>query len=312
MKNIIVSGNIDRDHLMYIDGLFKNSILPGRLNNLSVSFQPTEHEVYFGGCGANISYNLALLGLKPLLFSVLGKDQEKFLEWFDTNNISKEYIDIDETLRSSAAYILNDKNKNQITFFSAGAMQNHNIGMDLKDLSKDDIDMMIISPNTPERMLSLSRDAKKRGVNYICDPGQACSSLEKDVFNELIYNSFGVILNDYEYTLMLKITGKSVEDILDDVDFVIKTKGLEGAEIFIKNSQSISIPAILVVNADPTGCGDAFRAGFIYSYLNGDDLKRASEIGTVVASFALERKGSQNHTFTLDQFNERVNEHFPL
>ncbi len=312
MKGVIVSGNIDMDHLMCIDGLFKDSILPGRLNNLSVSFQPNKHETSFGGCAANISYTLRLLGVEPYLFSVLGNDYKNFFKWFDSNKISTKYIDVDKTKLSPAAYIMSDKNKNQITFFSSGASMNPNIGMDLKELSSDDTDIMIISPNTSERMLALSRDAVKRGIKYILDPGQACSSLSAEILDEIIFNAHGLIVNDYEYALVLKKTSKSVEDILDSVDFMIKTKGIEGCEIFEKDQvMPISVPAILVVNANPTGCGDAFRAGFIYSYLCGNNMQRACENGTVAASFALESLGTQDHKFTKSEFKERLNEYFP-
>jgi adenosine kinase len=312
MKKVIVSGNIDRDHLMSIDGLFKDSILPGRLNNLSVSFQPTEHDVFFGGAAANIAYNLKLLGGDPLLFSVVGKDYRVFFERLEELGISTDFLDVDEERVSSACYILNDGNKNQITFFSAGASLNSSLGMDLKGLTKDDTALMIISPNTPERMLEMSRAAVKAGIPYIFDPGQACSSLTAEIIDEMIFNALGLIVNDYEYNLLLKKVGKSVDDLLDNMDFVIKTKGLEGVDIFAKDAPLETVPAILMLNADPTGCGDAFRAGFILSYLNGDGLKRAAECGTATASFALEKRGTQSHRFSFEEYMERLNEHFPL
>lgn len=312
MKNIIISGNVDFDHIMGISDLFKDSILPGRLNNLSVSFQPTTHELTFGGAAANIAYNLSLLGENPYVFSVLGNDHKKIFDHFDKCGISTKYIDIDEEKLSPQCYILNDGNKNQITFFSTGSMMNHEVGMNLKDLNSENVDLMIISPSTQERMIALSREAVKKGIKYICDPGQACTSLSGDAMYELICNSIGLIVNSYEYALVLKKTGKSVDDLCDHVEFVIKTKGLEGSEIFTKNQGSVCIPAILVVNADPTGCGDAYRAGFMKAYLEGEDLKRACEIGTTIASFSLEALGTQNHCFSDETFKERLDDHFPL
>jgi len=310
MKNVIVAGNMDIDHLMGMNDLFSENILSSNLNNLSVSFQPSSHESAFGGAGANIAYNLKLFGLNPYLFTVLGKDFKKFFRRFDELGISTQYIDLDKNAMSPACFILNDGEKNQITIFSSASTLNHKLGMDLKDLESQNIDLMIISSNTAERMRTLARDATKRGIKYIFDPGQSITSIPNDVLAELTFNSVGVILNSYEFDLLLKKTKFGTDEILENVDFIVKTKGIEGSDIYQKNSEIISVPAILAVTKDPTGCGDAFRAGFIYAYLEGRDLKYCCELGTVAASFVLEYVGTQNHNFSASEVEERLTEHF--
>jgi adenosine kinase len=309
---VAVVGNTDITKIMELSTLFKDAILPSYLNNLSVSFQPETEMVHLGGAASDVAYNLNLLGITPYLFSVLGTNYKEFFERFEKNGIGTKYIEIHDKLSSPASYILNDKNLNQITIFSSACTLDHNYLMDFKDLQKDDVDVAILCSNTQERMIAFSRDAKKRGIPYIFDPGQSITSINDENLYELTFNSIGVIVNSYEYTLMLKKLNRSVEDLTERLDFVVRTKGLEGSEVFTKNNQEISVPAILVINAEPTACGDAFRAGFLLSYLDDkENFERALKYGTVAASFALEKPGTQSHNYSLSEFFRRYNEHFP-
>ncbi len=309
---VAVVGNTDITHIMSLNSLFKDAILPSYLNNLSVSFQPEVEELHLGGAASDVAYNLNLLGITPYLFSVLGTNYKEFFDRFEKNGITTKYIELHKSLISPSSYILNDKNLNQITIFSSACTLDHDYCMDFKDLSKEDIDLAILCSNTQERMIAFSRDAQKRGIPYIFDPGQSITSINDENLYELTFNSIGVIVNAYEFTLMLRKLGRSVEDLTERLDFVVRTKGLEGSEVFTKNHTDASVPAILVMNAEPTACGDAFRAGFLLSYLEDkENFERALKYGTVAASFALEKPGTQSHKFTLDEFFERVEDHFP-
>ncbi len=311
-KNIAVVGNTDFTHIMELNSLFKDAILPSYLNNLSVSFQPETEEIHLGGAASDIAYNLKLLGLNPFLFSVLGSNFQEFFDKFNANGISTKYIQVNKDALSPSSYILNDRNKNQLTIFSSACTLDHNFCMDFADLKSSDIEFAILSSNTQDRMIAFSRDAKKRGIPYIFDPGQSITSISDDNLYELTFNSMGIIVNAYEFTLMLKKLGRSVEDLTERLKFVVRTKGLEGSEVFTKNNPSICVPAILVINAEPTACGDAFRAGFIKSYIDDEnELERALKYGTVSASFALEKSGTQSHKFDLETFYNRLEEHFP-
>ncbi|MDX9971023.1 MAG: PfkB family carbohydrate kinase [Candidatus Gracilibacteria bacterium] len=311
-RKVAVVGNTDITHIMSMNSLFKDAILPSYLNNLSVSFQPELEELHLGGAASDVAYNLNLLGITPFLFSVLGVNFQEFYERFEKNGITTKYIELHDKLLSPSSYILNDKNLNQITIFSSACTLDHNYCMDFKDLTKDDVDLAILCSNTQERMISFSRDAQKRGIPYIFDPGQSITSINDDNLYELTFNSIGVIVNAYEYTLLLKKLGRSVEDLTERLDFVVRTKGLEGSEIFTKNHFETSVPAILVMNAEPTACGDAFRAGFLLSYLDDkENFERALKYGTVAASFALEKSGTQSHKYSLEEFHQRVLDHFP-
>lgn len=309
--NVAVVGNTDFTHIMSLNSLFKDAILPSYLSNLSVSFQPETEEVHLGGVASDIAYNLKLLEINPLLFSVLGSNYEEFFKRFEQNQISTKYIEINKDALSPSSYILNDKHKNQFTIFSSACTLNHDYCMDFKDISKESISLAILASNTQERMIAFSRDAIRKNIPYIFDPGQSITSISDDNLYELTFNSIGVIVNAYEYTLLLKKLNRSVEDLTERLKFVVKTKGLEGCEVFTNINPSINVPAILVINAEPTACGDAFRAGFIKSYLESDDLERACKYGTVAASFALEKSGTQSHHFTMQEFFVRLNEHFP-
>lgn len=313
MKKVAISGSIAYDHIMSFDGFFADSILANELSNLSVSFLAQNHEVFFGGCSANAAYTLKMLGVEPLVFAVLGNDYQNYFDWLAKNSISTDYIFADADKQSAAAYILTDKSQNQICFFSPSAMSNTDNCMNFSGLASGEASCALITPGLPSRMLSMARSAKSLSLPYIFDPGQALSALSKSDLHEIVINAAGVILNSYESVLLEKTLDLEISDLLNNLDFLIVTLGENGAMLYEKSSEIIQVPAISGLNImDPTGCGDAFRAGFLAAYLSEKTLLESCQSGTVAASFALESVGTQCHKFSFEEFNSRLEDSFGI
>lgn len=306
MKKILVTGSIAYDHIMFFDGEFKDSIIPEELDHLSVSFLAKSRNIYFGGCSCNIAYSLKLLNENPEIVGVAGDDFTEYSKWLLLNKISTSRITIDKNNLTPAAYILNDKKQRQITIFSPAAMQNPKLGMKLNKIDRKSVACAIISADLPLRMKNLSKLFVKNKIPYIFDPGQALPILKKEDLLFMIKNSMGVMINEYEADLICKILDTSIEKLLKYIKFFIKTLGEKGVIVYWKDKNFLvkAIPNLKV--ADITGCGDAFRAGFLHGYVNELPLKRCLEIANTTASFVVEKLGTQNHRFDLKKFNDRL------
>ena len=299
MKNIVVTGSIAYDHLMTFDGEFADSLIAEQLQNLSVSFLAKTHVHEFGGCAGNIAYSLKLLGCEPVILGVAGIDFDRYKKWLEEHKISHEHIFIDKAKATASAYVLSDKKQNQISFFSPGAMENMDDGLELKGLEAGKITCAIIAPEPPKRMLQFGRYFKQAGIAYVFDPGQAIPALHKEEILELLGGSVGMIANDYEVEMLAKKLEMDEKKLATLCGFLIKTTGENGCEIH-EQGRLIHVPAVSGVKVvDVTGCGDAFRAGFLSGYVEGMDLKKACERANKVASFVIEKRGTQNHKFTL-------------
>jgi adenosine kinase len=293
-KNILVAGSIAYDHLMSFDGLFKDSFLKENIENLSLSLFADTHEFFFGGCAPNIAYALKLLGHSPIILGVAGKDFADYKEWLEKNDISTENIFIDQNSLTASANILTDKKQNQLTIFSPAAMKNHPIKIELKD--DHDIDLAILSPENPLRMVYFGDYFVELGIPYIFDPGQAIPVLSSDDLKILAKNAFGLILNQYEWELFIKKTGVSQKDLMETLDFIVVTAGENGCRLIDKTGE-YHVDALKNVDVvDSTGCGDAFRAGFIDSYVKGKDLIFCCRSGNEFAVKILQVKGTQNYS----------------
>lgn len=307
---MLVTGSIAYDHLLTFAGKFKEAVLPEQLGNLSVSFLADSHKTNFGGCGANIAFGLKLLGEDPLLLGVAGNDFGLYGKWFSENNISLDGVLIDAERPTAVANVLSDQSQNQIAIFSPAAMSNLELMPRVEPELMDELALAIISPEMPERMKHYARHFFELALPYIFDPGQAMPALSGEELTELVEKAIGVILNEYEAEMLTKKMDMSLDEIAAKVEFLVCTMGAHGAVLYHEGSR-IEIPVVQDLKVvDPTGCGDAFRAGFIKGLINTDGLKRACELGTVAASFALELEGTQNHLFTPEEFEKRLAENF--
>lgn len=310
MSKILAAGSIAYDHLMNFGGAFGDSILAGTdLNQLSVSFLANDKELNFGGCAPNIAYSLSLLGDQAAIVGVVGNDFEEYKKLLNKNNINTDFVDIDEKNVTAAAYILTDKNQGQIAIFYPGAINNEKAGFDESKMDFTGYQYGIVSPELPSRMYFWTKLFKKFEIPYIFDPGQAIPVLDKDQFLEMTENAEGLIFNEYEATLIEKKIGLSIEQMVKDKKFMIKTLGAKGCLVYGEKTFEVpAIPGLKEVNS--TGCGDAFRSGLIHGLTNGFDFKRACELGNTAASFVVEEKGTQSHYYTKETFEKRLGDNY--
>lgn len=308
MSSILVSGSLAYDRIMDFPGRFSDYILPDKIHIINVCFNVNGMQEKFGGTAGNIAYNLSLLKEKPLVLATIGKDYESYLNWLKKNNILTDYIRIIEDEFTACAYITTDMADNQITGFNPGAMK-YQVGYGLDGFrAKDSI--MIIAPGNLQDMVYYSLECKKRGIRYICDPGQSLTKWNKDDFLQWINGSMILISNDYELEMILKMTGLKSKDLLDYTSVLITTFGDKGSTIFTREgSYEVSAVKTKVVR-DPTGAGDAYRAGLIKGIAMGKDIVTSAQIGSVVASYAVECYGTQEHSFKFEDFINRYESNY--
>jgi len=307
-QRIIVSGSIAYDHIMLFDGSFKDYILPEELDNLSVSFLTKDRDLYFGGCSTNIAYNLKLLNEDPDVYGVAGDDFARYAAWLEKNGISTEHIAIDDTKPTAAAYIITDGGQRQIAAFSPAAMESHDLCEKLEKFDLEKYYCAMITPDMPDRMVNLAQECMEHSLPYMFDPGQAITALSPEYLELMINGSLGVIVNEYESDLLERRLRKSIEKIAYQAGFLIVTLGKNGARV-LNNNKSEEIPAVDISNVvDVTGCGDAFRAGFVHGLKTGKGLKDCCQMGNTAASFAIEHGGTQNHSYKYEEFTNRLEE----
>jgi adenosine kinase len=302
--NIIVSGSLAYDRIMDFPGYFSDHILPEKVRVLNVCFQVNGMKEKFGGTAGNIAYALTLLGEKPQVSATLGQEEHKYLEWLKKNGISSDNIKIIKDEFTASAYITTDKANNQITGFNPGAM-NYSSSLEFDNLDPKET-LVIVSPGNLEDMLNYPRLCKARGIDYIFDPGQSIPMLEPEDLVQTIDGCRILVSNDYELDLILNKTGLKKEALLEHARTIIVTMGELGSRISTINGE-IKIPAARAkIVRDPTGAGDSYRGGMISGLVHGKDVEESARIGSVCASFSVECYGTQEYTFSPEEFNERL------
>jgi len=303
-KKILVVGSIAYDHVMQFEGHFSEVIMP---NNYNIALTAADRHVYMGGCGGNICYNLKLLGEKPMLFTTVGTDFKDYRGWLEQLDIDIDGIFECEKSLTASAFIVTDNDQNQMTFFDPGAMHKCGMSESIDKLDKSDISWAIISPDKPSRMITIASECKEAGIPYIFDPGQQIGVFEKEDLLIAIKSARVLILNQYEQKLMVKKLGISGAKLSKMVPFYIETHGEKGCSIITKD-RTYEVDAVKPKQlADPTGCGDAFRAGLLCGLNNGKSIKDACKMGALAATYSIEEFGTQLHSFTKDEFEERLN-----
>lgn len=311
--NILVSGSLAYDRIMDFPGKFSDHILPDKIHVLNVCFMINGLLENFGGTAGNVAYALSLLGENPTIIATAGRDFEAYKSWLIKNKISTRHIKIINEELTAGAYITTDKSDNQITAFNPGAMK-FSAGFNLDSLTPEKT-IAIVAPGNLDDMYNLSHMYKKKKINYIFDPGQSLPAWTKERLIEMIHGSQIFICNDYELQMTREKTSLTVDDIVKKTGILIVTKGEFGSSIMRRENNTVKtydIPAAKASTvADPTGAGDAYRAGLIKGLaLSQDDIVHAAKIGSVCAVYAVEVYGSQNFHFTLDSFNKRFEEVF--
>lgn len=305
---VVVTGSIAYDYLMSFPGFFKDHILPDQIAKLSVSFLVDSMRRQRGGCATNIAYNLALLGERPLVMAAAGQDFSEYRTWLEAHGVDTAgVVEVPDEFTASF-FVSTDRENNQIASFYTGAMA-HAHKLSFRAL-KAPADLAIISPNDPEAMRKYPHECKELGIPYIYDPSQQVIRLSGDDLRQGLEGSRMLIVNDYEFEMIRNKTSMSEEQVLCCTGALVVTRGSQGSTIWV-GGQRVDIPVVKPKReADPTGVGDAYRAGIIKGMSLGLPWHIIGRMGSLAATYVLEHPGTQNHTYTWDEFLARYRENF--
>lgn len=306
----LICGSMAYDNIMVFHDKFKHHILPEKVHILNVSFLVPVMRREFGGCAGNIAYNLNLLGEIPLIMAVVGHDFEPYSQWLSQHGLSSHYIHALDNHYTGQAYITTDEDDNQITAFHPGAMNYSHLNFVPND--DENIKVGIVSPDGKEGMLLHAQQFQEAGIPFIFDPGQGMPMFNGAELLKMIDQATWMTLNDYESELMQERTGHTLDELATRVDALIVTLGSKGSKIYTEG-KIIDIPVAQPNDIkDPTGCGDAYRAGLLYGLLNELDWQTTGRIASLMGAIKIEHHGTQNHRFDMAYFKQRYHENFGL
>ncbi len=303
----LICGSMAFDTIMVFQDRFKNHILPDQVHILNVSFHVPEMRREFGGCAGNIAFGLQLLGGRPLPMATVGEDFAPYAAWLDRCGIDRRHITTVPGSYTAQAYITTDLDDNQITAFHPGAMNaSHTNRVD----ATDGVRLGIVSPDGRQGMIDHAAQFAAAGIPFVFDPGQGLPLFDGPALLDLIDQATWLTLNDYESRLLLERTGLTLDGLTRRVEAVVITRGAEGSSIYA-DGEEITLPAVPVeVAVDPTGCGDAYRAGLLYSLEQGYDWPTTGRVASLMGALKVAHHGTQNHAFERDAFAERFKEAF--
>ena len=308
-RRALICGSLAYDTIMVFPDRFAAHILPDKIHMLNVSFLVPELRREFGGCAGNIAYNLHLLGDAGYPMATAGRDFDAYAQWMAKTGVPRDYVRIIETEHTAQAFITTDRDDNQITAFHPGAMQHAHVN---RVSEARDIAIGIIAPDGRRGMIEHAAEFAAAGIPFIFDPGQGLPMFEAADLTRFISQASWVAVNDYEWQLMQQKTGWSVREVLEKVRALIVTRGPEGSVIYTPQGE-IAIPCAKPrAVVDPTGCGDAYRAGLIHGLMHGLDWPVTGRIASLMGALKIEVRGTQNHRFTAQEFAERFRESFAM
>ena len=309
MGKIIVAGSIAYDHIMEFPGYFKDQIIPEKIDELNISFLVNSLKKVKGGTAPNIAYSLSLIGLKPEVIGTVGNDFEEYRKWLESKGVGTGLIRVKEDDFTASCFINTDLSNRQITGFYPGAMA-YDTQISMLDILMDDVSMAIVAPTEPAAMTRWCDELRSIGVPYLYDCGMQIPRMTAD---ELVAGVLGariVIFNEYEYDMLFKKTALTAEEILNHVEIIVVTLGERGS-VLRTRTKNVHVPAAKPVKVlDPTGAGDAYRAGLLKGYLEGAGLEQMGRYASVTAVYAVEHKGATEHSYTIDEFNNRYKENY--
>ncbi len=300
MSKILVAGSIAYDRIMDYAGNFTDSFMADKLHTLSVSFQVETIKENFGGCAGNIAYNLKLLGEEPEIIATAGSDFGRYEEYLKKLGISSDSIHINASDFTAVAHIMTDRANNQIAAFAMAAC-----ATPYGSLPETSFAAAILGPGCVADTIAAAVHAKAKGIKYYFDPGQAMPAFEAGNLKEIISGAAGLFCNDYELSLITEKTGWNESVLLGATPLLVVTLGAKGSRSMTKDGV-IEVPAAAIEKlVDPTGAGDAHRAGFVKGILAGLSLKECGQLASVVAAYAVEQQGTQNHRFIMPELKAR-------
>ncbi len=305
--SVLICGSIAYDTIMVFHDRFKNHILPDKVHILNVSFLVPEMRREYGGCAGNIAYNLKLLGDKPIPMATVGSDFDPYGAWMEKHAIPTQHIRTIDHIYTAQAFITTDMDDNQITAFHPGAM---NFAHENNVNDAKNVKLGIVSPDGREGMISHAEQFAEANIPFIFDPGQGMPMFDKADLLKFIDLATWVTVNDYEAQLMQERTGLSPHEIAERVDALVVTMGAKGSSIY-RGEHRMDIPSATISHvADPTGCGDAYRAGLLYGLTHGLDWENTGRVASLMGAIKIEHHGTQNHRFTRSEFEQRFKEAF--
>lgn len=295
---------------MTYQGRFAESLVPDQLAKLSVSFLVDDLQLRRGGIGANISFGMARLGHHPMLVGAVGEDFATYRSWLERHGVNCEHIHVSEVRHTARFVCTTDQDMAQIASFYAGAMSEaRQIELGPIMASVGGLDLVMVSPDDPEAMLRHSAECRTRRIPFAADPSQQLAFMDGAAIRQLVDGATYLFTNEYEAALTEQKTGWSAEEILDRVGTRVITRGKDGSTVLRRDEAPIEVPiATDVERVDPTGVGDAFRAGFLAGLAWELSLERCAQLGSTLASYVLETVGTQEYTFGNDHFLARFGE----
>ena len=304
----LICGSVAYDNIMVFPGHFKEHILPDKIHMLNVSFLVPEMRKGFGGCAGNIAYNLKLLGGDGYAMGTVGSDFAPYAAWMDEQNISRQYVtEVPDTF-TGQCFITTDLDDNQITAFHPGAMNESHSNKVPTDAG---ITLGLIAPDGRQGMIEHAEQFFDAGIPFIFDPSQGLPMFDGDDCKKFIEQAEYIVVNDYEAQMLQEKTGLSPVEMAQRVKAMIITRGGEGSIIYTPDTRRIDIPVVKAdAVVDPTGCGDAYRAGLIYGLMNDMDLETSGRIASLMGSLKIAHAGTQNHSFTMDEFKQEFKKAF--
>ena len=305
---IAVTGSIATDHLMTFRGRFRDSLVVEQLDKISLSFLADELEIRRGGVAANIAFGMANLGQHPALVGSVGEDFADYRSWLERHGVDCESVHVSDSRHTARFVCTTDDDMAQIATFYAGAMSDARL-IELQPIAKrlGGLDLVLIGANDPQAMLRHTEECRTRDIPFIADPSQQLAFADGPEIRRLVDGAAYLFTNEYEAHLTEQKTGWSSDDILKRVGVRIVTRGSDGVDILAEGAETIHVPVAREVRkADPTGVGDAVRAGFMTGLAGGLGLRRCAELGSMLATYVIETVGTQEYQLRQDAFIGRL------
>ncbi|SFP84627.1 adenosine kinase [Nitrosomonas cryotolerans] len=303
----LICGSIAYDTIMVFQDHFKHHILPEKIHVLNVSFLVPEMRREFGGCAGNIAYNLGMIGGNPLIMATVGDDFQPYAHQIEKLKLSQDHIHHVSNTFTAQAFITTDLDDNQITAFHPGAMNFSHLN---SVIDVADVDLGIIAPDGRDGMIKHAREFHEAGVPFMFDPGQGLPMFNGAELIEFINQADYIAVNDYEGQLLQERTGRTIKSLANETKALVVTMGSQGSVIYT-NGKQIEIPCVKAKELiDPTGCGDAYRAGLLYGIANNLDWQTTGQLGSLLGALKIAQRGGQNHQFSQNEIDQLYYENF--
>jgi adenosine kinase len=305
----LICGSVAFDTIMVFQDRFASHILADKLHMLNVAFLVPQMRREVGGCAGNIAYNVKLLGDSGYPMAIVGHDFGPYAQWMDSHGVPRDHLRVVDSEHTAQAFITTDLDNNQITAFHPGAMGHSHINK-VSDVTG--VSLGIVAPDGRQGMIEHAEQFVAAGIPFIFDPGQGLPMFGGEELRTFIDQATWVAVNDYEWSLMAERTGWSEAEIASKVAALVVTRGGSGSTVYA-DGKVIEIPPVPVTNVvDPTGCGDAYRAGLIHGLMHGLPWEVTGRIASLMGAIKIECRGTQNHSFTMQQFKDRYQASFGL